>query len=122
MIADYRTSNQYRWVHINGNSAHARFIRGETIWFCPNKMTPDSPWGCTVPINGVEWLEAAKAYHPRMGTSKLWRGSVEATAWDLAKQNWEHYANVTTGLKPKYYLRKEKHANAGPTKRKTIPC
>ncbi|MHC4296475.1 MAG: hypothetical protein ACYS7Y_04170 [Planctomycetota bacterium] len=123
MIASYKTSDMYRWVHINGNSAYQRFARGETIWFCPNKMSPDSPWGCTVPVSGAEWLEAAKCYRPSStGTSKLWRGSLESTAWDLCKRNWEYYAVQETGLKPRYYLRKEKNANSGPTKRKTVPC
>lgn len=51
------------------------------------------------------WIDHAEAYH---GHPTLWKGSLEETARQLARNNWRHYADRETGMNPHYYVRKER--------------
>lgn len=87
---------------ITKREAKALFAKGEVVYFCPCKFAPDGPWSMACGCHPTEWLEQAKTYE---GHPILWKGTVEATAWDLAYNNWAYYnATNETGLYAHYYL------------------
>lgn len=90
------------FVKISKAEAKKRFAKSEAIFLCPCKLAPDGPFSSAALVYGKEYLEKAKLYidHPT-----LWKGSIEATAWDLMFNNWKHYnASYECGYYPTYYI------------------
>jgi hypothetical protein len=93
------------FVRITKAQARKLFAQGdEIIFLCPCRMRPGTPFNMAAAVSGREYLEKAVAYkdHP-----DLWKGSVEATAWDLMFNNWAYYnASHECGYYPHYFIEK----------------
>lgn len=84
------------------HEAKRRFNRGEPVVFCPCNLRPGYPWSPHCAIHPAEWLEEAAGY---VNNHILWKGSVQATAWDLAYSNWAYYnASHEAGYYAAYYV------------------
>lgn len=73
------------------------FNEGFNIVLCPNKMMPGLPFSMGCLVSSKEYLENAKRYE---NDKKLWKGTVEKTAWNLMYNNWSYY---NTGYEVGYY-------------------
>lgn len=90
---------------ISIHEAKRKFFKGEVVYFCPHKMRPDGPFSQSVAIHPKEWLENAERYYKENQSSPCWKGSIEATAWSLAYNNWAYYnASWEAGYYPAYYI------------------
>lgn len=91
------------FTRITKAQARKLFAKGDKIiYLCPCKMLPDTPFNMAAGVSGKEWLEKAAGYrtHP-----DLWKGTVEATAWDLMYNSWSFYnASHECGGYAHYYV------------------
>lgn len=91
------------FVAISKANAKKRFAKSEPVYLCPNNMRPDGPFSMACLILGAEYLLKAETYrtHP-----DLWKGTVEATAWDLMYNNWAFYNvdDAEMGTRATYYV------------------
>lgn len=87
------------------HEAKRRFFNNEVVYFCPHKLRPDGPFSSAVGIHPREWLDKAAMYARENPSSPCWKGSLEATAWSLAYNNWAYYnASYEAGYYAAYYV------------------
>lgn len=87
---------------ITTTEAKKLWLAGKSVYLCPHKLHPCSPWNMATLVTSAEWLEAADRHGP---TSEVWDGSRETTAWALMLNNWRYYnASYETGYYPHYYV------------------
>lgn len=84
-------------------TAKKLFKEGKPFYACPRKLNPSSPWNVAVLIlSGKEWREKAERYKD---DPKMWKGSVDKTAWELFMNNWKYYnSSYEVGYYPAYYV------------------
>lgn len=92
---------------ITKKEAQTLFAQGKPVYLNPCKFMPSTPFNQACLILGKEYLDKAAEYGPK-GTfpnEKLWKGTVEQTAWDLMYNNWAFYnATYETGYYAHYYV------------------
>jgi len=83
--------------------ARKRFTSGKAFYICPCKMRPGGGFNmaCLI-LSGKEWANQAEIY---TDNPKLWKGTIEKTAWELMYNNWNHYnTSYETGYYAHYYV------------------
>lgn len=87
---------------ISKSAAKKLFNEGKGVYLCPCKMMPGTPFNMAALIYGKEYLEKAEMYR---NSPDLWKGTLEATAWDLMYNNWSFYnTSYETGYYAAYYV------------------
>lgn len=92
---------------ITKREAFKRFVQDQPIYLCPFKMRPTACFNMACLILGKEYLEKAKGFDPasRCLANRVWKGSVEKTAWAIMYNNWICYnASHEVGYYPHYYV------------------
>jgi hypothetical protein len=93
------------FLRISKATARKRFANGESITLCPCKLRPGfpfSPHSTLYPESIESWKERAQWYAPKTDdpNNEMWRGSINATAWDLMMNDWAFY---NTSYEQGYY-------------------
>lgn len=82
--------------------ARKLFAQGKPVTLCPCKLYPGGPWSIGCRVFGKEWIERADRLYRE---SDLWKGTAEATGWDLMYNEWKYYnASYETGYYAHYYV------------------
>lgn len=81
------------------------FAAGHAIYLCPCNLSPDGPWSCAALIYSKEYNIKAEMYKDN---PKMWKGTVDKTAWSLMYSNWEWSNSLCaeTGYYAHYYVQK----------------
>ncbi len=83
--------------------ARQRFTDGKPFYLCPCKMRPGFPWNVAcLAFRDDEWKERAESCRDN---SKLWKDTIDKTAWALMYANWTYYnTSHETGYYAHYYV------------------
>jgi hypothetical protein len=91
-----------QFTKITKAAAKKRFAANQPVYLCPCKMRPGGPFNSACLIFGKEYLEQAEGYR---NNDILWKGNLEATAWNLMYNNWAFYnTSYETGYYAAYYI------------------